>query len=334
MRRWIAAVVLGLLAVSEAGPAHAHDLRAGLLELRGLGEDRFAVTFKISTPLGSTTAGVTPVLPSRCQQLTAPKTHAVPRGVLVRWMAACRGGLAGATVAARWTSSEADVLLRIVPVDGAAITTVLTRARPAYQVVADQSPGAMEVAAQYTSLGFEHILLGYDHLLFLVCLLLLCARRRVSVVLAVTAFTVGHSVSLALVTLGVVGLPVPPIEAAIAASVVFLAAALARRDGEVGIERPWAFAVAFGILHGFGFAGALAEVGLPAQEIPLALVAFNVGVELGQLAFVFVAFSIAWTLSRARVPVVRSRALPYVVGTVAAFWLIQRVAAFWSGGVS
>jgi hydrogenase/urease accessory protein HupE len=182
-------------------------------------------------------------------------------------------------------------------------------------------------------MGIEHIIGGYDHLLFLLCLLLVCRRRGASIAAAVTAFTAGHSVSLALVTLGVIGLPPPPVEATIALSVMILAAALAR-DGAARMGRPWTFAAAFGVLHGFGFAGALAEVGLPSGDIPLALVSFNIGVEVGQLAFVVVALLAALLLERVRVPVTRSRLIPYAIGTVASFWLIERVVAFWSGGLS
>jgi hydrogenase/urease accessory protein HupE len=192
------------------------------------------------------------------------------------------------------------------------------------------------IAAQYVALGARHIADGVDHLLFLACLLLL-ARTLRRVVITVTGFTLAHSVTLALSALDVVRLPTPPVEAAIALSVVFVASELARPPRDSLTRRaPVLVSSSFGLLHGFGFASALREVGLPQTEIPTALLAFNAGVELGQLAFVGAAFALAVLARRAfggrqhfaRALPRAERAAGYGVGVLAAYWTIARVAAF------
>jgi hydrogenase/urease accessory protein HupE len=182
----------------------------------------------------------------------------------------------------------------------------------------------------YVGLGIEHILFGVDHLLFVLCLLLLVRGIR-SLLATVTAFTLAHSITLAAATLGFIRVPATPVEATIALSIVFLACELVRGDGRRTVARshPWLVAFSFGLLHGLGFAGALAEVGLPQGEIPLALFAFNVGVELGQLAFVTAVLSL-WRLVRLvplRLPACTPRAAGYAIGSVAAFWVFARLAS-------
>ncbi len=181
-------------------------------------------------------------------------------------------------------------------------------------------------------LGVEHILLGVDHLLFVLALLLLVRGVR-RLVATVTAFTVAHSITLGAATLGFVHVPPAPVEAVIALSILFLASELARRraggNADLTERFPWVVAFSFGLLHGFGFAGALSEVGVPAQAVPLALLFFNVGVELGQLLFIAAVFGLGW-LARAsalRVPSGWQRAAAYGIGCVAAFWVVQRTVA-------
>jgi hydrogenase/urease accessory protein HupE len=175
-------------------------------------------------------------------------------------------------------------------------------------------------------------LLGVDHLLFVLALILIAPNTR-QLVLAITAFTVAHSITLAAAALGFVNVPPPPVEAVIALSIAFVAAEIVRaRDGKTGIaaRAPWVVAFAFGLLHGFGFAGALSEVGLPANNIPAALLFFNVGVEIGQLLFVAVVLGLAALIRSARRPLPRWAALapPYLIGSLAMFWVIERVSVF------
>ena len=185
----------------------------------------------------------------------------------------------------------------------------------------------------YIRLGIEHILLGIDHLLFVFALLLIVNGVR-RLVWTITAFTVAHSITLAMATLGFVNVPQAPVEAVIALSILFLAVELVKQQQgkkDVAIRAPWVVAFLFGLLHGFGFAGALAETGLPPTEIPLALLMFNVGVELGQLAFVAMVLIAGWLIHRTRTFPLRSAemATTYVIGSIAAFWTIERIAGFW-----
>ena len=193
----------------------------------------------------------------------------------------------------------------------------------------------LDAAQRYTVLGIEHILLGIDHLLFVLALLLI-VRGPWMLVKTVTAFTVAHSMTLALATLGFINVPSAPVEAAIALSIVFLCVEIVHaRQGRNGlaIRYPWVVAFAFGLLHGLGFAGALAEIGLPQSEIPIALLFFNVGVEIGQLMFVAVVFGPNGNKNRLLQENWRwTAAVPaYVIGTIATCWLFERVAAIFAG---
>ena len=205
------------------------------------------------------------------------------------------------------------------------------------------TPGVGEVAVSYLRLGVEHILFGFDHLLFVLALVILVRDWR-RVVLTVTAFTIAHSLTLAAATLGFVSVPGPPIEAAIALSIVLVAVEIVNeRRGQPSFAArwPWLIAFCFGLLHGFGFAGALAEVGLPHHAIPVALLFFNLGVEAGQLAFVAVALVAGWALQGAMAlrlnPAVVQQTVnrfdaiaTYAIGTVAAYWLIERTSAMFA----
>jgi hydrogenase/urease accessory protein HupE len=223
-----------------------------------------------------------------------------------------------------------DVLVRIALSDGRVVSRLLRPDAPSFTFTAETAGPA---AGGYFVLGVEHILFGIDHLLFVFALVLI-VRGAGLLVKTITAFTLAHSITLALATLGYVHVPSAPVEAVIALSIVFVASEIVRgqRDEPGLTERaPWLVAGTFGLLHGFGFAGALSQVGLPANDIPLALLWFNVGVEAGQLAFVAVVLGviallrrIPWTLPR-WAPLVP----PYAVGALAMFWVIERTAAIW-----
>jgi hydrogenase/urease accessory protein HupE len=194
--------------------------------------------------------------------------------------------------------------------------------------------GSWSVAGAYLAHGVEHILLGYDHLLFVLALILIVRDVR-RLIATVTAFTVAHSITLALATLGVVHVPGPPVEASIALSILLLACEIARaQEGKPSLTArwPWVVAFAFGLLHGLGFASALSEIGLPRGDIPLALFAFNIGVETGQLVFIAAVLGLLAVVRRFSVPeLVSQRARPvmtYAIGILAAFWFVQRVADF------
>jgi hydrogenase/urease accessory protein HupE len=194
-------------------------------------------------------------------------------------------------------------------------------------------PSQWEVLWTYLVLGFEHILLGIDHLLFVLALLLVVRSWKL-LFGTITAFTIAHSITLGLASLGFVSVPGAPVEAIIALSIVFVAAEIVRSyRGNPGItERaPWLVACSFGLLHGFGFAGALSEIGLPQSAIPMALLSFNLGVELGQLAFVVTLVLVYQAVKRVplKLPQWSQLVVPYAIGSVAMFWVVERVLAFW-----
>jgi hypothetical protein len=227
-----------------------------------------------------------------------------------------------------------DILVRVERADGSAQIGRVLPLEPRFVVTA--SPSAFEVMQTYTLLGIEHILHGVDHLLFVLALLMLVhgARRLIA---TVTAFTAAHSLTLVAATLGWVNVPGPPVEAAIALSIVFVAGEIIHaRQGKPGMTQryPWAVAFAFGLLHGLGFAGALAEVGLPQLSIPVALLFFNVGVEIGQLLFIAAVFGVMavgrWIARHFVIPRPQWlwKVTPYAIGGIASFWMVERVAAF------
>jgi HupE/UreJ protein len=317
-----------LLALLGPGLAAAHPLAPSLLELRETDPGRIAVLWRRPQllPVG---ARPEPLLPGRCRTAAPPVETAEGAALVTRWTADCgRAGLTGGTVEVRGLAETgADVLLRVELADGQKLQAVLRPDAPSFLLPASQTPAA--VASGYLTLGIEHLLTGWDHLAFVLGLVLLVGSGRRRLLGTITAFTLGHSVTLSLAALGLVRLPPAPIEALIALSIFVLAVELARdRPTPLG-RRPWLLAAGFGLLHGLGFAGALAQVGLPVREIPLALLSFNVGIELGQIGFVLAVLA----LSLAFAPVLRrlprwSAAVPiYAIGTLAAFWMFERLGA-------
>ncbi len=330
MRRSVAGTCC-VAALAAASSAQAHEVRPALLELREVAADTWDVHWRVPAR-GEARLALYVRLPGGCAETTPRRARLVDAMHVERWRVRCTGGLPGREVAIDGLAETVtDVLVRIVQAGGATETTRVLPSAPAFVVSAE--PGALEVTRTYLGLGVEHILLGVDHLLFVLALLILVEGTR-RLVQTVTAFTLAHSVTLAAATLGWVHVPPPPVEAVIALSIVFLACEIVHaRAGRPGLaqRRPWIVAFVFGLLHGLGFAGALAEVGLPAHAIPLALLFFNVGVELGQLLFIAAALAV---MAAAR-PFRPLRAdwiwqvAVYGIGTVAAYWTIQRTASFW-----
>lgn len=315
-----------LLALAGAAPAAAHQFAPALLEIEELSADEAQVSWK-QPAVRVQGSQLRPVLPVECEGIGDPEVQKQGTGLRARWRIRCSGGLSGKSVGVEGIAgSQADVLLRIALRDGRRIRHVLKAEAPSFRIDADSSRAG--VFKDYARLGVEHILLGWDHLLFVLALVLLVGWGR-SLLWTITAFTAGHSVTLALASLGVVHVPQAPIEAAIALSIYILAVELtASRSGRRTLTQraPWAVAAGFGLLHGLGFAGALAAVGLPTAEIPLALFSFNVGIELGQLAFVGAVLLVAAALRRIPVAWPRwSQPVPaYGIGVMATFWFLQR----------
>jgi hydrogenase/urease accessory protein HupE len=334
-------VALMLCLACFAGMAVAHEVRPGYLEIREIQPGTYDVLWKVPAR-GEFRLGMYVRLPRDCKG--APTSGAMVGGAFVeRFRATCPGGLTGKVVTIDGLSAtRTDVLARVERVDGTTQTTRLTPEAPSFEVTA--APSMFEVAKTYFALGVEHILLGVDHLLFVLGLLFLVGNWR-RLIATVTAFTVAHSITLAAATLGLVHVSQAPVEATIALSVVFVAAEILRAaQGKPGLtaSAPWVVAFVFGLLHGFGFAGALRSIGLPERDIPVALLFFNVGVEAGQLLFIAAVVAV---LSFAGRLLVRRRGeqggpwhaedlirtpIAYLIGSTAAFWVVQRVVAFWA----
>jgi hydrogenase/urease accessory protein HupE len=270
-----------LLAVSSAGVAH--EVRPAYLRIQQTADQAYDILWRVPAR-GEMRLALYVRLPENCTTRGEARSWQQNAAFMERWIADCDGGLVGKKILIEGLSATiTDVLSRYERLDG---TTQITRLTPADDsfVVTDKESW-QEVASTYSLLGVEHILLGIDHLLFVLALLMIVEGWR-KLVATVTAFTLAHSITLAAATLGWVDVPPAPVEAVIALSILFVAAEIVHwRQGKPGITRhkPWLVAFTFGLLHGFGFAGALVEIGLPEHAIPLALLFFNVGVEAGQL---------------------------------------------------
>jgi hydrogenase/urease accessory protein HupE len=308
------------LALLFATAAEAHEVRPAYLRIQQTAPGQFDLLWRVPAR-GDLRLGIYVRLPQHCANVGEPLAWQDEGTWVERWSAVCPGGISGQRV-------EIAGLARVERLDGTTQVARLTPAEPGFEVTEAESWG--QVARTYTVLGIEHILLGVDHLLFVLALLMLAANLRL-LVWTITSFTLAHSLTLAGATLGWVHVPQAPVEAVIALSILFVAAEIVHwRQGRPGItrRRPWLVAFTFGLLHGFGFAGALSEIGLPEHAIPLALLFFNLGVEAGQLLFIATVFGVSMILKRFALPAWAWRVPVYAIGSLAAFWTIQRVAGF------
>ncbi|MCI0540743.1 MAG: HupE/UreJ family protein [Verrucomicrobiales bacterium] len=330
MKRWLPLLTL-VWCAAFAPFASAHEVRPAYLELRQTASDTYDVLWKVPALGDDRRLGIYVRFRSEAKELSERRGFFSNNAYLERSRIQLPGGLDGQTIHIDGlAATKIDVLARIERTDGVTQTARLLPDSPSFMV--DATPSGWRVSATYLVLGIEHILLGIDHLLFVLALVLLVKGWK-RLVVTITAFTVAHSITLAAATLGFVHVPGPPVEACIALSIVFVAAEIVRGgQGKPGLtERaPWAVAFTFGLLHGLGFAGALSEVGLPQQAIPLALLFFNVGVEFGQLAFIAIVLGLAAMAHH--LPIRASawgwRFMPYAIGSVAMFWVIQRTTGF------
>ena len=325
-------LLLLLAVLIVAGPAAAHEVRPGYLEISQPAPGRCHFLWK-QPAIGEMAPLLTPVLSNGwLDRAPDSETHA-PGYLLRAWDIACPDpkALAGQTLSVIGLEGTiTDVLVHADLGAAGEMETILRPDRTAVKLDFGEKTGLAAIA--YLRLGVEHILTGIDHLSFVLGLLLLVGFRW-RLLKAITAFTVAHSITLAATALGVVHVPSVLVEAMVAMSILFLAAELVRsRRGQPGLtsSHPWMIAFSFGLLHGFAFAGALAEVGLPRDAIPLSLFLFNVGVEIGQLIFVGAVGAVFWLAARApRLPaparVLAAQAPPYVIGSLAAFWLLERL---------
>jgi hydrogenase/urease accessory protein HupE len=338
MTRLIAALWFLLIAISQG---QAHDLRPAYLAITENAPDVYAVFWKVPA-MGERLLAIYPNLPPSAAESTPREGVFLADAFVERWTIRTPKGLTGEIIAIDGLAeSRTDVLLRIERLNGETSTARLTPANPKFKVPA--ASGWQQVAAAYLWLGVEHIRFGVDHLIFVLALIML-VRGWKRIGLTVTAFTVAHSITLGAATLGFLNVPGPPVEALIALSIALVAVEIvnsARGRESLSSRFPWLVAFAFGLLHGLGFAGALSEVGLPGHAIPVALLFFNLGVEVGQLLFVAVVMAVFVAFHRISVAFVgdqanRSQAWlrlasAYCIGSVASFWLIERIySGFWA----
>jgi len=329
------AVLAGLLGAMLVAPATGHELQPGFLELRETAPEQYEVLWKLpSLGTSDTRMPIVPVFPASCRQIGDARSDRAGTAWVFVSRLECKGGLAGQTLGIEGLEAfTTDVLVRMQHGDGSVETHVLKPIQPS--VTLRSAGDTRRGIGAYLYLGIEHILLGVDHLLFVLGLLLI-VRNRWMLLKTVTAFTVAHSITLAVATFGIAKVAPAPLNAAIALSILFLGPEIVRRwRGQTSftIRHPWVVAFAFGLLHGFGFASGLAQLGLPKNEIPLALLLFNVGVEIGQLAFVLLILLLERAFRQLEIhwPRIIERLPGYAVGTLGAFWTIQRVAILLRG---
>jgi hydrogenase/urease accessory protein HupE len=329
MRRFILALVAALGAViALSAPATAHQASLSVMSVTEIQAGRYALRWDSRPTRGSADVflDVGPIWPEHCRE---------------EWPVLDCGeqGLSGVVGFEDLGRAQSGAMLRVRALSGATQVLMLTPSTPTARVAPSFDPeswaGRSQIFGAYTALGVEHILIGVDHLLFVAGLIWI-ARRRWPLVKTITAFTVAHSLTLAAVSFGWIGVPEGFVNAMIALSIVFVGIEILRAErgqDSLTLRKPWLVAFAFGLLHGFGFANALLELGLPDGARLLALAAFNIGVEIGQLAFVGLALLLAaaWREMTAPTPARSGPVAAYAVGGVAAFWFIDRVAVLlWS----
>lgn len=325
------ACFIGLLFGATA--AHADELRPAYIELNQTSPSEWTLLWKASAQSRLGRSGDV-IIPESCSAVGEPKRRFAASNILTSKMLQCTGSIAGQSIGLKGLElSTTDALVRIAPLDEETQTLRLTPDQPVATIV--QEGAIANVAWTYTVIGFEHIVLGFDHLLFVLALVLLLKGGWL-VAKTVTAFTIAHSITLIGSTLGYLSLPSQPVEAIIALSIIFLAVEIvkAQKDHDTHGPRlserfPWIVAFLFGLLHGFGFAGALAEIGLPQDDIPMALLTFNLGVEIGQLFIVAIAFALLALIRGFRQTWLQpvKTATSYAIGIIATYWFIERMIA-------
>ncbi|MGI9530740.1 HupE/UreJ family protein [Lutimonas sp.] len=308
----------------------AHEIRPAYLQIIEIADHQYEIFWKVPS-MGDAVPRIQPVFPKSFSIEILKNPNQIPGSVIYYYGLSGNESIRGHELYIQGLNKTLiDVLVNIKYLNGETATFMLQADKDSQLIPGETS--SLDVIKTYTVLGVEHILLGIDHLLFVLALILI-TKGRWKIVKTITAFTIAHSITLSLAALGYVNFPGAPVEAVIALSIVFLAVELINNlNGRQTLtsKKPWIVAFSFGLLHGFGFAGALADIGLPQQDIPLALAFFNVGVEIGQLLFVLVILVCLKLLSLYKKwPSYVAKIPAYAIGSIAAFWMIERVVAFW-----
>ncbi len=322
-------VLLLLLCITAI--SSAHEIRPAYLQITETDNNTYNIFWKVPA-IRDVVPDIVPVFPKEYTLESLANPQVRKDGIVYFYALRGRESLAGKQIEIKGLSETMiDALVNIEYANGENATILLQAGKNAGII-----PGKTEksqVIKTYTILGVEHILFGIDHLLFVLALIIITKGFR-KILKTITAFTVAHSITLSMAVLGYANVPGPPVEAIIALSIVFLAVEILKNiNGEQTLtsRKPWLVAFSFGLLHGFGFAGALAEVGLPQADIPLALAFFNVGVELGQIGFVIVTLIAIRLLSLYKSwPIILRKVPAYLIGSTAMFWMIERIAGFWN----
>ncbi|MBY0509260.1 MAG: HupE/UreJ family protein [Rhodospirillaceae bacterium] len=327
MKRFVQYVAFLVLFMNAVAPAMAHESMPAYLGVVETAPSIFQVSWRVPSVQGPPPP-LSPELPQACVAKAPPEVVPAPASIIGRWTVACDAAVmsAGRIEIKGLEHTVLNAVVRIEFLERPEIVHVLRPVAPAVDLADEHKTIGV---AGYFHLGVEHILLGIDHLLFVLGLVL-TVRDRWALLKTVTAFTIAHSLTLAAASLGLVHVPGAPVEAIIALSIIFLALELTRIERgmhSLTQRMPWLVAFSFGLLHGFGFAGALSEIGLPQDNIPLALLLFNLGVEAGQLLFVAALLLIGTLVLSARVTPPRwlVRLPPYSIGAAASFWFIERL---------
>lgn len=306
-------IALGVVALLMSSVTLAHDVRPATLSLIELEDGRVSVAWTPPISTAGPDSQIEPVYPGHCVERSA------------RELDCGTAGLSGELRIAGLAGKSAQVVVQVERADGSAQVAALRDGQETLRLGIGTGGAKLQLAWTYTVIGVEHIVLGIDHVLFVLGLLFVVGFER-RLVATITAFTVAHSITLGCSVLGLVALPIAPVEAVIALSILLVASEACHERPTLTRRAPWAVAFAFGLLHGFGFAGALQEIGLPPDQLPLSLACFNVGVELGQLGIVGLAY-LGYRLvrDRPRIAAALRRPALYLMGTAAAFWAIERI---------
>jgi hydrogenase/urease accessory protein HupE len=308
----------------------AHEVRPAYLGITQSSDSTYNLVWKVPA-LGDLVPKISPSLPEGWEVLEQngkPANGAIVNYITIK----AAEPIPGETIVITGLDKTImDVLVNIQLLNGAQYSQLISPDQPFYKIPAE--PSNWQVIKSYLILGIDHILLGIDHLLFVLALILVTSGKW-RIIKTVTAFTIAHSITLSLAALGIMNIPIPPVEAVIALSIVFLAREiLLHKPGQASLtyKMPWLIAFTFGLLHGFGFASALSETGLPQSAIPLALAFFNVGVEVGQIIFVLIVLGFAYVLNKLplTIPPWLRKSPAYLIGSLAFYWVIDRVLGFW-----
>jgi hydrogenase/urease accessory protein HupE len=311
--------------------AHAHEIRPAFLQIMQVDSTTYNAYWKIPR-LGEAVPKIYVVFPDEFKVESLKQPSPLPGFIVYGYKLSSESPLFGKRISIDGLNRTLiDALVNINFLNGEKITFMLQPDKPSF--IIPEKETLINTIKTYLKLGTEHILLGIDHLLFVLALLLITPGFK-KLIKTITAFTIAHSITLSLSALGFIGLPGPPVEAVIALSIVFLAVELMHYyKGEITltVKHPWIVAFTFGLLHGFGFAGALANIGLPQTTIPSALLFFNVGVEFGQILFILCILSLIWIIKKTKISIPKKAVfIPvYAIGSIASYWLIERVLGFW-----